>query len=85
MHKLRALFVKKPFLAWFVGDKQGLSEESMVENILNYGSWEDYLEAEKDLGVKKISSIFESLKNKRRVNLKPKTINYFSHYFTKYA
>ena len=82
---IQNLFIKKPYLAWFVKDKKGLSKQSMLEQILNYGNWQDYLEAERDLGVKEAKTIFENLKNRKRTNLRPKTINYFSLYFAKYA
>lgn len=72
-------------MAWFVKDKNRLSRESMMENLFNYGSWQDYLKAEKDLGINQAKRLFESLKRKKRTNLKPKTINYFNLYFAKYA
>lgn len=85
MNSLRRLFEEKPYLAWYVRDKSSLSEESMLEHILNYGNWDDYLAAESALGLKKIRSLYQNLKNKKRVNLRPQTINYFDLYFAKYA
>jgi len=82
---LKKLFQNKPYLAWFVKDKTLLSQEAMLENLFNYGSWQDYQKAENELGIKQVKSIFESLKRKKRSNLKPKTINFFNLYFTKYA
>ncbi len=57
----------------------------MLEHILNYGDWQDYLTFEKKLGIKETKSIFEKLKNKKRTSLRKKTINYFKLYFEKYA
>lgn len=85
MEFLHKLFTKKPYLAWFVKDIDSLSKESMLEQVFNYGNWQDYLEAEKNLGIKEVRSIFENLKNKKRTNLRARTINYFNHYFGKYA
>jgi len=85
MNKFQQLFSKKPYLAWYVRDKQRLSEESMFEHVLNYGDWEDYLMVEDALGIKKAHSLFQKLKSKKRVNLRPQTVNYFSLYFQKYA
>jgi len=82
---IQDLFLKKPYLAWFVKDKEKLSDESALEQIFNYGNWQDYLEAEKDLGIKEVKAIFENLKNRKRTNLRLKTVNYFSLYFAKYA
>lgn len=85
MVALQKLIDKKPYLVWYVKDTNNLSSESLVEHILNYGQWEDYLLAEKELGIKNIRNIFLSLKSKKRVNLRPQTINYFENYFKKYA
>ncbi len=85
MNILRNLFQQKPYLAWFVKDKNNLSKESMLEQVFNYGTWQDFLSVEKELGVRQMQIIFESLKNKKRTNLRTKAINYFNLYFAKYA
>lgn len=85
MKAFRKLFEKKPYLAWYVENREKLSEKSMLEHILNYGTWEDYLEAEKALGIKQINLLFKEMVGKRRVNLRPQTINYFRSYLAKYA
>jgi len=81
---IQDLLLKKPYLVWYVKDKRKLSKKAAVEAILNYGTWQDFLEAERILGVKEMRSIFEELK-KKRGNLRVKTINYFNLYFSKYA
>ena len=85
MHALTQLILAKPHLAWYVKDKQNLSPESMLEHILNYGNWDDYILAERALGIHSTEAIFEKLKTKKRVNLRPQTISYFERYFEKYA
>lgn len=85
MKSLRRIFEKKPYLAWYVRDKVHLSEESMLEHVLNYGNWDDYLTVESTLGLERVKSLYQNLKNKKRVNLRPQTINYFDLYFAKYA
>jgi len=85
MKKLTQLFGQKPYLAWYVDSREKLSEKSMLEHILNYGTWEDYQVAEAALGLKKIKSLFRELVAGRRVNLKPQTKNYFTNYLKKYA
>jgi len=82
---IQELVKKKPYLIWHTKNYEHLSERSIVENVLNYGSWEDYLFLEKVLGVKQLRGFFEDIKNKKRTNLRPQTINYFSNYFGKYA
>lgn len=85
MDKLARLFEEKPYLAWYVRDKKSLSEESMLEHILNNGDWDDYLTTEGMLGVSKTKAIYQKLKTKKRVNLRPQTQNYFDLYFQKYV
>lgn len=85
MQQVRDLFKKKPYLTWYVSNPTNLSEMGMLEHILNYGTWDDYLSTEKGLGIKKVNILFQSIKNKKRVNLRPQTLNYFNNYLTKYA
>lgn len=82
---LQILFEKKPYLAWYVKDKSLLSDKSMLEHILNYGDWNDVMEAENILGISQMKVLFDEIKSQKRVNLKPRTINYFEKYFSKYA
>ncbi len=75
----------KPFLVWYVKNKNNLSDKSVLEHILNYGNWEDFLEAEKIMGISRLKSLFNEIKNAKRINIKPQTINYFENYFARYA
>jgi len=85
MKLLRDLFRQKPYLVWYVGDKEKLSEKSMLEHVLNYGTWEDFKLAESALGLKKIKSLFDKITVGKRVNLRPQTANFFTNYLRKYA
>lgn len=85
MKTIQDYIKNKPYLVWSTKNYDELSENSIIESILNYGNWEDFLFIEKTLGIKKVSNIFELLKNKQRTNLRPQTANYFSNYFNKYA
>ena len=76
---------RKPYLAWDVASPNQLSEKSVLERIYNYGDWQDYLEIESILGLTKTAEIFKSLVSQTRTNLRPQTINYFQHYYQKYA
>lgn len=81
----RNLIKNKPYLAWDVGDIGKLSSQSVLERVLSYGDWEDFANFEKIFGAREAQVLFEGLRSKRRVNLKPQTINYFNNYFKKYA
>jgi hypothetical protein len=83
--KVKEILKRKPFLVWYVKDRDSLSPESVLESVLNYGDWRDFLEIKDAIGIEKTRLMFENLKNRKRVNLRPATINYFSLYFAKYA
>lgn len=76
---------RKPLIAWYVNDYSKLSEESILENILNNGTWDDFVFAVKTLGMKRCNEIFNQLQHKKRTNLRPQTINFFNLYFKRHA
>ncbi len=79
-------FIKKrPHLVWYVKDLDKLSEESIVEHVLNYGNFDDVKKMFKILGIKKTASIFKKQIKRKRNNYTPKVANYFNLYFNKYA
>ena len=72
-------------LWWSVADVSQLSEESILEGIVSYGEWDDFLELKKRWGLYKISQLFESITAKKRVNLRPATRSLFANYLARYA
>ena len=66
-------------LMWY-GDTDNLSLESIVEHVMMYGDYEDYLELERIVGRETIKKIFLKQIRKVRINYRPQTINYFKHY-----
>ena len=60
--QLIKVFYDKPYLSWYLKEKESLSEKSLLEHILNYGNWDDYLLAEQILGIQKTKSLFTALK-----------------------
>jgi hypothetical protein len=83
--KVRDYVRLRPYLIWSTKNYDGLSPEFIVESILNYGDWNDFLFIKDTFGVGNLSDIFEKILKKRRVNLRPQTINYFKMFFSKYA
>ena len=82
-------FIKqRPYLVWYVKDLDSLSEESIVEHVLNYGDWNDVQEMIKILGMGKTAGIFMEKSTPDRFgrqNYRPEIKNYFQLYFNKYA
>ncbi len=79
-------FIKtRPYLVWYVKDLERLSEEAIVEAVLNYGNWDDFKRMIKILSPKKTAAIFRKKVGQRRCNYRPEIKNYFNLYFKKYA
>lgn len=79
-------FIKKrPHLVWHIKDLDHLSEESIVENVLNYGDFPDIKKMIDILGMKKVANIFRKQIKRKRNNYDQKIKNYFKLYFDKYA
>jgi len=70
---------------WSTRSYDTLSPQVIVESVLNYGDWPDFTRLTEIFGIKQTSQLFDELKNKKRTNLRPKTINYFTKYFEKHA
>ena len=79
-------FIKKrPYLIWYTRNFDNLSADSIIEAVLNYGSWDDFEKMVKILGMKKTASIFRKRSKQKRCNYRPEIKNYFQLYFQKYA
>jgi hypothetical protein len=79
-------FVKeKPYLFWYIKDLEGLSRESIVEHVLNYGDFDDFKKTVEIMGIDEIAEIFRKQLENKRINYRPEIKNYFTLYFDKYA
>ncbi len=77
---------RKP-LFWDVGfgDLKSLSEEAVLERVLNYGSFDDCKELLGILGLEEAARIFQKESQMSRSNYLPAIKNYFTLYFEKYV
>ena len=79
-------FIKKRrYLIWSVKDFSNISDESVVENTLNYGDFDDVKELISVMGWEEVSSIFKKQVKAKRSNYRPEIANYFKLFFKKYA
>ena len=76
---------KRKYLFWYVKDPGKLSEEAVVEGVLNYGDFDDVKKLIALLGIKKTAEIFRKKTRMKRSNYRPEIANYFKLYFDKYA
>ncbi len=82
--RLRAMIKRKPALIWYTKAHNTLNEEAVAEAVYNYGSWDDVIELHKTLGLSTAKTLFQTLAQKPRPNLRPAVRNYFSLYYAKH-
>lgn len=79
-------FVKKrKHLFWSTKNYDGLSNEAVVEGVLNYGDMNDVRDLISLLGMREVAKIFHEQTNRARVNYRPEVVNYFKLYFHRHA
>jgi len=79
-------FIKqRPYLVWSTKNYNKLSENAMVEAVLNYADFDDIRELIKIQGIKKTAAIVNQGIKKQRHNYRPEIKNYFQLYFKRYA
>ncbi len=82
---IKEFIKKRDNLIWYVGDKDNLSDDSIVESVLNYGDFKDFKEMINIMSIEKVADIFRKQSEKERSNYRPSIKNYFTLYFNKYA
>jgi len=83
--KARDLIRNKPYLAWSTKNYNELSPQCILESVIGYGDWSDFISLTELFGMTQSARLFEEIKNKRRSNLRTQTTNYFTKYFEKHA
>ncbi len=81
----RDIIKKKPYLIWYTVDYDSLSDEAVVEAVLNNGELSDLMELINIMGRKRVSEIFKKESNKERSNYRADIRNYFNIFFEKDA
>jgi len=80
---VNAIIKNKPYLAWYIKDPDALSEESVLEHVLNYGNWDDVQSFVKIKGLDKTAELFNKSLANKRTNYPPAIQSYFSRYFNR--
>jgi len=78
---LQDFAVKKPSLFWSTEDRKNLSDEVIVETVLEYGEFSDVRKIIEILGRERVAEIFFKKISRPRHNFSPKIENYFKLYF----
>jgi hypothetical protein len=71
----------RPYLWWWVSDKEKLSEKAIVEGVLANGEMEDIELLFHLLGKERVKEIFLSQIKKERHNYRAQTVNFFRKVF----
>jgi len=86
MKKVQDIIKQKPYLAWYIKNSDNLSDQSVLEHVLNYGNWEDVQTFIKIKGLKETKNLFNKTIQQNRVNYPDNIKHYFVLYFnTQYA
>jgi hypothetical protein len=77
-------------LFWYSPENKGetVSDELLVEHILNYGTMDDVRELFQVMGLQRTAEVFFrsiNMSERRRNNYNPVTLNYFTLLFNRYA
>ena len=75
------------YLFWYspAPKSETVSDELLVESMLNYGTWEEVHNMFNIMGLKKTASVFWGMTGRKKLNFFPEIHNYFTLYFAKYA
>jgi hypothetical protein len=75
------------YLFWYTPEDKGekVTDELLVETMLNYGSLEQIQTLFDLVGIKNVAKIFKNMTERKKMNYFPQVWNYFNLYFDKYA
>ena len=74
-------------LFWYTpeADRHGVSDELIVESVLNYGTLDDFRELRSLMTPKRLADVFFSAKGRKAGNYYPEIRNFFSLVLKPYA
>jgi hypothetical protein len=85
--EIKAFIHDHSSLFWYTpaDQKENISEEFLVETIMNYGDMDATKRLITLLGMKRLSEIFNSLQGRKKLNYYPEIYNFFSILLRKHA
>jgi len=74
-------------LFWWIKEekKENISQEFLVETILNYGDINSVKKLFELFGINKVAEIFYKQTSRERINYFPQVVNFFNLYFKRHA
>ncbi|MBW6490487.1 MAG: hypothetical protein K0B15_04750 [Lentimicrobium sp.] len=84
--EIKEFILQHSNLFWYTPEdkKEEISNEYLVETILNYGDMNDVRKLIKIVGIERLSEIFYGLQGRKIMNYYPEIYNYFSILVKKY-
>ena len=85
--ELKQYIRERGTLFWYSpGDKgETVSDELLVEHILNYGTMDDVRELFRVMGLRQVAAVFHGMTGRKKKNFFPEIWNYFALLFGRYA
>jgi len=85
--EIKAFIRKHSSLFWYIPEdkKEEITEDILVEFILNYGTLEDVKELFRIMGIIETAKVFYQAEGRKKLNYYPEIYNFFDLYFKKYA
>jgi hypothetical protein len=88
--EIKEFILQHSDLFWYIppDKKADISDEVLIETILNYGDKDAFMQLFKLMGINNVAKLFFKSINtseRRKGNYSELTINYFTHVFSKYA
>jgi hypothetical protein len=83
--RLETFIKNRSHLFWYIGDLDKMSDDFILEQVLNFGDFEDVKLLFKIIGIDNAANIFNKQIKGKRCNYRPEIKNYFKLYFKKYA
>ncbi len=76
---LKRFIESKSNLFWYIPNdkKEDISNELLLETILNYGTLDDIRELFNIIGIEQASKIFNGLQGRKKNNIYPEIYNFF--------
>jgi hypothetical protein len=84
---LKEFIREQAVLFWYSPDDKAetVTDELLVESILNYGDMDAVRKLFELMGIQKASSIFRGMTGRKQMNYFPEIWNFFNLYFNRYA
>jgi hypothetical protein len=85
--EIKAFIRKHSALFWYTPEskKENISDEFLVETILNYGTLDDVKELNELMGISNVAKIFLGVEGRKKLNYFPEFYHFFHLYYSKYV